>query len=68
MDGWLCLSRKVGEEIVLDLRQYGLADPVVVRILAVKDGGQQVRLGIKAPLSVPVHRREIFEAIKDEEH
>ena len=54
----LILTRRVGETLVI-------GDDVVVTVLAVK--GNQVRLGIKAPRSVSVHREEIFERIKREQ-
>ena len=53
----LILTRRVGETVVI-------GDNVVVTVLAVK--GNQVRLGIKAPRDVAVHREEILERIKQE--
>jgi carbon storage regulator len=46
----LVLSRRVGEEIVID------GD---IRLMIVSIRGNAVRLGISAPESVPVDRREI---------
>jgi carbon storage regulator len=46
----LVLSRKVGEEIVIDK---------CIQIKVTKIRGGQVWLGIAAPLDIPVHRREI---------
>jgi carbon storage regulator len=51
----LILTRRIGENV-------RIGDDVVVTVLGVK--GNQVRLGIEAPKSVPVHREEIFERIK----
>lgn len=50
----LVLTRRAGESILI-------GDDVEVTVLAVD--GSKVRLGIKAPISVPVHRREIYLAI-----
>lgn len=53
----LALSRKTGESIVID-------NDIEVTILEIK--GDQVKLGIKAPKSVPIYRKEIFAQIKEE--
>lgn len=51
----LVLSRLVGEDLVL-------ADGMVlIRIVDVR--GDKVKLGIDAPRSLSVHRREVFDAI-----
>jgi carbon storage regulator len=47
----LVLTRRVGEEIVI-------ADNIRVTVVMVK--GQTIRLGITAPSSVPVVRRELL--------
>jgi carbon storage regulator len=47
----LVLSRRVGEEIVID-------GNIRVRVVLVK--GQTIRLGITAPTSVPIHRLELL--------
>jgi carbon storage regulator len=52
----LILTRHIGERVMI-------GDEVQVKILAVKGG--QVRIGINAPKSVAVHRREVYERIKD---
>jgi carbon storage regulator len=41
-----------------------IGNDVTVTILGVK--GDQVRIGIAAPKSIPVHREEVFERIKRE--
>jgi carbon storage regulator len=38
---------------------------VVVAVLGVK--GKEVRIGVQAPKSVPVHREEVFERIQEEQ-
>ncbi|MBM4195938.1 MAG: carbon storage regulator CsrA [Gammaproteobacteria bacterium] len=53
----LILTRRVGETVVI-------GDDVDVTVLAVK--GNQVRLGVKAPRDVTVHREEIFQRITEE--
>jgi len=53
----LILTRKPGEKIKID-------DNIEVTILAVK--GRQVRLGIKAPDDVTIHREEIYNKIQEE--
>lgn len=53
----LVLTRKVNQSIMI-------GDDIEVVVLEVR--GEQVRLGIKAPRSVTVHRREIYEAIQQE--
>lgn len=51
----LILTRKVGETVMI-------GGEVTFTILGVK--GNQVRVGISAPKSVPVHREEIYDRIK----
>jgi len=51
----LVLSRKKDESIIIN-------ENVEVRIVDIR--GNKVRLGIEAPIEVPVHRREVFEAIQ----
>ncbi len=53
----LILSRTVEESIVI-------GDSIEITVLEVK--GDRVRLGISAPRSLPVHRKEIYEAIEAE--
>jgi carbon storage regulator len=51
----LILSRKSGESIVIDGRIH-------VKIVRVE--GEVVKLGIEAPATVPVHRKEVYEEIQ----
>ncbi len=51
----LVLTRSVNETIMI-------GDDVEITIVDVK--GEKVRVGIRAPVSVPVHRKEVYLAIK----
>lgn len=53
----LILSRKIGEAIMV-------GDNVKITLLSIK--GEQIRLGIEAPIEVEVHREEIFKRIQKE--
>ena len=53
----LVLARKVGQSIVI-------SDNIELLVIEVR--GDQVRLGINAPKSIPVHRKELYEQIKAE--
>ena len=55
----LILARRVGETLMI-------GDDVMVTVLGIK--GNQVRTGVNAPKEVAVHREEIYERIKTEEH
>jgi carbon storage regulator len=52
--GMLVLSRKKNESIVIN-------DDITIVVVEIR--GDKVRLGIEAPKEVPVHRREVFDAI-----
>ncbi len=54
----LVLSRKRDEKIVID-------GNIVITVIEVR--GDKVRLGIQAPADVPVHRQEVYDAIKRNE-
>jgi carbon storage regulator len=51
----LVLSRKKNESIVIN-------DDITLVVIEIR--GDKVRLGIEAPKSVEVHRREVYEAIQ----
>jgi carbon storage regulator len=51
----LVLSRKKNESIVID-------DRIVITVVEIR--GDKVRLGIQAPRDVPVHRQEVYEALR----
>lgn len=52
----LALSRKVKESIVI-------GNDVEITILEVK--GEQVKIGISAPKSIPIYRKEIYLQIQE---
>ena len=54
----LVLSRKKNESIVI-------ANDITIVVVEIR--GDKVRLGIEAPKEVPVHRREVYDAIKRNE-
>ena len=51
----LVLSRHRDESIMI-------GDNVIITVIDIR--GDKVRLGIEAPNDVPVHRQEVYEAIK----
>ncbi|MBS1717592.1 MAG: carbon storage regulator CsrA [Armatimonadetes bacterium] len=53
----LVLTRKIHQSIII-------GDGIEVVVLDVR--GEQVRLGIKAPKTVSVHRKEVYEQIFEE--
>ena len=55
----LVLSRKKNESIVIN-------DDITVVVVEIR--GDKVRLGVEAPKEVPVHRREVYDAIKRSEN
>ena len=52
----LALSRKANESIMI-------GNDIQITILEVK--GEQVKLGISAPKSVPIYREEVYAQIKE---
>jgi len=52
----LVLKRKVNESIMIGEE---------TEIVVVKVAGDWVKLGIKAPLLIPVHRKEVYLRIRD---
>ena len=51
----LVLSRKKNESIIIN-------DDITIVVVEIR--GDKVRLGIEAPKEVPVHRNEVYEAIR----
>ncbi len=54
----LVLSRKKNESIVIN-------DDITIVVVEIR--GDKVRLGIEAPKEIPVHRNEVYEAIRRNE-
>lgn len=52
----LALSRKKDEAIIIN-------DDIEITVIEIK--GDQVKLGITAPKSVPIYRKEVYAQIKD---
>ncbi len=53
----LVLSRQVDQTIMI-------GDDIEITIVDIR--GDKVRVGINAPADIPVHRKEVYEAIKRE--
>lgn len=51
----LVLSRKKNESIVIN-------DDITIVVVEIR--GDKVRLGVEAPKDVPVHRKEVYDAIR----
>ena len=51
----LVLSRKKNESIIIN-------DDIEIVVVEIR--GDKVRLGVEAPREVPVHRREVYDAIQ----
>lgn len=54
----LVLSRKTNQEICIGDN---------IRVMVIEIRGDKVRLGVAAPRDVPVHRHEVYDAIKQEQ-
>lgn len=54
----LVLSRQRDETIMI-------GDDIAITVVDIR--GDKVRLGVAAPTHIPVHRKEVYEAIKKEE-
>lgn len=53
----LVLTRRIGESI-------RVGDSIIIKVL--EGGGGQVKIGITAPIQMPIHREEIYLRIREE--
>lgn len=53
----LVLSRKRDESIII-------GDDIVITVVDIK--GEQVKIGVAAPKNISIHRKEVYEAIQEE--
>lgn len=53
----LVFTRRSGESLMI-------GDEIEITILSV--GGEQVKVGIAAPRRIPVHRREVYDALLEQ--
>ena len=53
----LALARKVNESIMI-------GNDIEITVLEIK--GDQIKLGVKAPKSVPIYRKELYVEIQEE--
>ncbi|VDN48535.1 carbon storage regulator [Petrocella atlantisensis] len=53
----LALSRKLGESIIIN-------DDIVITVLDISR--DQIKIGIEAPKSIPIHRKEVYLQIQEE--
>jgi carbon storage regulator len=51
----LVLTRKCDEKIII-------GDNITITVVEIR--GDKVRLGIDAPVEIPVHRQEVYDAIQ----
>lgn len=54
----LILTRKIGEKLIIDHE---------IEVVILETKGNQIRLGVKAPKEIPIHREEVYEKIKEAE-
>ncbi|QOR66251.1 carbon storage regulator CsrA [Cytobacillus suaedae] len=53
----LVLTRKIGESIQI-------SDDIELTVLSID--GEQIKLGIKAPRNIDIHRKEVYLSIQEE--
>lgn len=55
----LILTRKIGESLLI-------GDDVEITVLSIR--GNQVKIGVKAPKDIAVHREEIYQRIQQSQN
>jgi len=58
----LVLSRDKGESVCIDLSKFGITEPIVVTMVETRK--TKARLGFDGPRDIPVHRKEVWDAIQ----
>lgn len=58
----LVLSRQRDQSIIIGDSKNELEDLIEIKVVDIR--GDKVRLGINAPSEVPVHRKEVYDAIQ----
>lgn len=62
----LVLSRRCDESIDIISPPGGIPEGTIISVMVVGIRGDKVRLGVDAPVSIPVHRRDVRLAIERE--
>lgn len=60
----MVLTRKREEQVFIEVPAS--SEPRLIKLMVVEIRGEKCRIGIDAPRDWPVHREEIYEAIKRE--
>ena len=68
MAGYFRVFCRVGFFIFCGTKPFEIGEPrprkIVVTVLGIR--GDRVRLGIEAPLEIPVHRQEVYEKMQNQ--
>ena len=62
----IVLSRRVSERLVIDPTKCPVNEQGLIEVFVTRIKGSYVRIGVKAPRAVPVHRGELYDAIQRE--
>lgn len=63
----LCLSRKENERVLVIIPAGTIIPPdgMVIAVTLVELRGDKARLGFDAPPDIPIHRKEVWDKIKE---